>query len=54
MEQEFYVLKDEDGNYFPMAFISVADMAGEMRREEYEKKKIAEGETIVKIKIVEV
>lgn len=53
-DQEFYVLKDEEGKFYPLAFCSPVDMAGDMRKEEYEKKKLDLGETIVKVKIIEV
>lgn len=49
MENEFWVLKEDD-NYFPMAFISPADAAGEIRKQNF---KLENGEVIVKIKMIE-
>lgn len=50
MGQEFYVLKDE-GKYYPMAFITVADEAGEIRKDSY---KLREGEEMARVRLVEV
>ena len=49
----FYVLKGDDGELYPMAFITTADAGGEIRKETYSKK-LDEGETIVKVKMIEV
>lgn len=54
MENEYYVLKGEDGKHYPMAFVARVDRAGEFRKEEYEQKKLEEGETIVKVKFIEI
>ena len=48
--QEFYVLKEGD-QYFPMAFVSPADAAGDIRKEGY---KLSEGETIVRVRFEEI
>lgn len=49
MEQTFYVLKEE-GEFYPMAFVSPADKGGEYRKEAY---KLTEGQEIVVVKFVE-
>ena len=48
MENEFYVVIDEDGVLRPMAFISPCDQAGEYRKESY---KLSKGERIAKVKM---
>lgn len=52
MKNEFYVLKEE-GTYYPMAFITLADAAGEFRKDAYAKK-LDDGMSIVKVRLVEI
>lgn len=52
-EKEFYVLKGEDGNFYPVAFIYPVGQAGEINKEQYEKKNLDEGDQIVKVKMIE-
>ena len=53
MKQQFYVLKGDDGELYPMAFITVADAGGELRKDAYTKK-LDEGEIIVKVEMSEI
>lgn len=54
-EQRFYVLKDAEGVFRPMAFITSIDKygTGEGRKELYSKK-LDEGESIVTVSFVEI
>lgn len=51
---KFYVLKGDDGDFYPLSFITRADKAGEMRKEEFEKNKLDEGEAIVLVEMKEI
>lgn len=51
MEKTFYVLKSSEGDYLPMVFITLADEVGEIRKRNWI---LGEGETFVKVKLVEV
>ena len=52
MNKEFIVLKDADGEFRPMAFITTNDEAGPIRAELY-KKKMDEGDTLVIVELTE-
>lgn len=49
----FYILKGTDGRFYPMAFISPVGAAGVIRKEEYENKKLEDGEEIVIVNVEE-
>lgn len=52
--QKFLVLKDADGTFRPLVFITPVGAAGDIRAIEYKEKKLEEGETIVEVEMKEV
>ena len=50
----FIVLKDEEGIFRPMAFITQLDEIGKIRAEEYKEHKLDDGEELVVVEMKEI
>lgn len=50
MENKFIVLKDEEGNYLPMAFIARNNESGKFSADKY---KLDKGEKMVVVEFIE-